>query len=114
MGAKLNPVVKYYDPLNVETSSPWGFTEEQTIGWYRHSEIKHGRIAMAAFGTCVSCHQSAIVGSTDIDIVVLVSCKKKVVLCPSLTPHRDTIIPALDIVYQLAIAFKATFTSRGP
>ena len=74
LGAKLNPVVKYYDPLNVETSSPWGFTEEQTIGWYRHSEIKHGRVAMAAFGTSVQ------------TIVVLL----QMVVCPLLTPHHAT------------------------
>jgi len=40
---KANPVLKYFDPLKI------GDADETTIGWFRHSEIKHGRIAMAAF-----------------------------------------------------------------
>lgn len=49
MAPKLNPVVKFWDPLGCVESSPWGFSEEQTVGWFRHAEIKHGRVAMAAF-----------------------------------------------------------------
>jgi len=47
---KANPVVKFYDPLNLAEKDFWGFGNEATIGWLRHSEIKHGRIAMFAFG----------------------------------------------------------------
>jgi len=49
LAGKLNPSIGYWDPLNMCGLNLYGMGEEATIGWLRHSEIKHGRIAMFAF-----------------------------------------------------------------
>jgi hypothetical protein len=46
--------IGFWDPLGASKNSFWLLSNEQTIGYLRHAEIKHGRIAMAAFlGFCV-------------------------------------------------------------
>ena len=54
IAGKLNPIVKFWDPMGLAEGDFYDMGEEGTVGWLRHSEIKHGRVAMAAFvGYCV-------------------------------------------------------------
>lgn len=54
LAEKLNPAIKFYDPLRLSTYDFWDQGNEATIGFLRHAEIKHGRVAMFAFvGYCV-------------------------------------------------------------
>ena len=39
----------FWDPIGLAKAEFWDNTNEETIGWLRHSEIKHGRVAMAGF-----------------------------------------------------------------
>jgi len=56
LAKQLNPIVGYWDPLRIggdnkfgEGFTIWEYNQERTIAWFRQAEIKHGRVAMAAF-----------------------------------------------------------------
>lgn len=46
---KSNPVLKFYDPLDLSSTTIFDNDNAATIGFLRQAEIKHGRVAMAAF-----------------------------------------------------------------
>merc|ERR1719472_786587 len=48
-GDFLGKTLGFWDPLGISGQDFWNLGNEGTIGYLRHAEIKHGRVAMAGF-----------------------------------------------------------------
>jgi len=48
VGLTTRPPRSFWDPLGCLNFDFWGLGNEGTIGYLRHSEIKHGRIVRGA------------------------------------------------------------------
>merc|ERR1711957_1024748 len=49
LATALNPAIGYFDPMGLGSADFWSVGNEKTYAFLRHAEIKHGRVAMAAF-----------------------------------------------------------------
>jgi hypothetical protein len=49
LATALNPAIGYFDPLGLGSADFWSVGNDKTYAFLRHAEIKHGRVAMAAF-----------------------------------------------------------------
>ncbi|KAH8071436.1 chlorophyll A-B binding protein [Aureococcus anophagefferens] len=83
----LGQAIGFWDPLGALDTNFWGLGNEGTIGYLRHAEIKHGRVAMAAF-------LGYLAGSTELwDAIPLYGKLQIIVLVGMLESYGEILDP---------------------